>query len=70
MCDCINTTNALLAQHNTRITLSMFGDPIPFVLTQKVDEKRRGKAVLLRASYCPFCGEKYVPAEKAEGGAA
>lgn len=59
MCDCIKTTNALLADHNARITLSMIGDQHPFILTEKVNEKQRGKAPLLMASYCPFCGEKY-----------
>lgn len=59
MCDCIKTTDSLLTAHNARITLSMIGEQRPFILTQKVNEKLRGKAPLLQASYCPFCGEKY-----------
>jgi hypothetical protein len=63
MCGCIERTNAFLADHNTRITLPMLGPQLPFVLTEKVDDKKRGKPAFLFATYCPLCGEKYSDAK-------
>jgi hypothetical protein len=65
MCDCISTVNAMLSDHNTRITIPLIGPQLPFVQTEKLDEKRRGKPSFMFASFCPFCGEKY-PRAKAE----
>ena len=49
MCDCISTVNKMLADHNTRITLPMIGPRLPFVQTEKLDEKKRGKPFPSRA---------------------
>jgi hypothetical protein len=59
MCDCIKSTNEYLAQHNTKITIPWLGTQRPFVQTEKIDGKKRNKPMMLFASYCPFCGEKY-----------
>ncbi len=76
MCDCITTANEHLKKFNTRIEVPMWtssGRLTPFVTTCKIDEKKRGKAKLMFASCCPFCGESYSPAvsrspqERADG---
>jgi hypothetical protein len=59
VCVCILTVNKMLAEHNTRITLPMVGPQLPFVQTEKLDERKRGKPLFMFASCCPFCGEKY-----------
>lgn len=59
MCDCITEVNTKLAEHNTCVSMPLIGRQQPFVMTEKVDEKKRGKVPLLFASCCPFCGEKY-----------
>lgn len=68
MCDCIKTANAFLADRNTRITLPLFGPQRPFVQTEKLDDKKRGKPSFMFANHCPFCGEKY-PASRSEAAA-
>jgi hypothetical protein len=63
MCDCIKTANEHLAQFNTKIELPFWtrsGARAPFVLTMKIDPKKRGKPKMMFASCCPFCGEKYL----------
>jgi hypothetical protein len=63
MCDCIETTNKHLAEFNTKIELPLWtssGARRPFVLTMKVDEKKRGRPRMIFASCCPFCGERYA----------
>ena len=64
MCDCIEKTNGFLAEHNTKIELPWFGPQRPFVVTMKVDDKKRGKPRMMFASCCPFCGEKYPKADR------
>jgi hypothetical protein len=66
MCDCIETANKHLAEFNTKIELPMWtssGKLTPFVLTTKINEKKRGKPQMIFASCCPFCGEKYAEPE-------
>lgn len=62
MCDCIKTTNELLAkEHNGELVVTLFGNPQrTSIEVQKLDSKKRVKPPRLIASYCPFCGEKYV----------
>lgn len=72
-CDCITRVNADLRAHNGKITLPLIGRQQPFVQTNKLDEKKRGKVPLLFATFCPFCGSKYpesTTAIAAENGAA
>lgn len=59
MCDCLSKVNGHLAEFNTKIELPMIGPQRPFVLTMKLNEKKRGKPKMMFASCCPFCGEKY-----------
>lgn len=60
MCNCINTTNALLKEHNGQLVCTLFGEPSRVVIeTIKLDPKKRGKSPAMLASYCPFCGEEY-----------
>lgn len=65
-CDCIETVNAKLAEHNAQILLPMFvlggGPKRPFIETTKLDEKKRGKPPAMFATFCPFCGKPYVEA--------
>ncbi|WP_439392580.1 hypothetical protein ACRQ5Q_24470 [Bradyrhizobium sp. PMVTL-01] len=57
--------NEKLAEHNTKIELPLIGRQQPFVSTIKLDDKKRGKPILVFASFCPFCGEKYPSEEVA-----
>ena len=73
MCNCIAEVNKHLAEHNTEITLPLIGRQQPFIQTNKINEKTRGKSALLFATCCPFCGAKYpndgdqLAAAKSEG---
>lgn len=66
MCDCIETVNAKLAERNTRLhePIFIFGPDLTrrlFVETEQIERGRgKKKAVSMFASFCPFCGEKYV----------
>ena len=68
MCNCITQVNEQLKEHNTRVvyTLPLFNPDAPrrvFLQTEKLDSKSRKKPMGLQASYCPFCGAKYVEPE-------
>lgn len=76
MCTCLIELNRKLVDsgRNTRIVLPILVDFTTgkqtrgggaVVATEKIDTSKRGKAALLFASYCPFCGEKYEPAKEA-----
>jgi hypothetical protein len=63
MCNCISKTNATLREHNTVLALDMTFDeggklklvlPVP---TKKIDSRKRGPAIKLMSTFCPFCGE-------------
>lgn len=62
-CNCIKEMNAALREYNTVLVTNLI-DPSPkaLVLTEKLDSKKRGKPMLMFASYCPFCGTKYAGA--------
>lgn len=65
MCDCISTVNAMLAEHNTALTvpIQFGGGPARLVVDTHQIESGRGKkkAAIMCATFCPFCGERYVP---------
>lgn len=59
MCDCIDTTNKLLAEHNAVLVTNLFGVPRICIEAEKIDSKQRRKPPKLQAPFCPFCGERY-----------
>lgn len=59
MCDCIEQVNNLLVEHNAELVLPLFGERRPFIQTEKVNGKKRGRPPLMQASFCPFCGNQY-----------
>jgi hypothetical protein len=71
MCDCIEKLNKDLAENhpelNTRIHVPIVFnfekrqhvEPKAIILTEKIDGKKRKKAITLFATYCPFCGKEY-----------
>ncbi len=64
-CHCIHDVDAMLARHNTSLSLPiMFGvDQTPrlMIVTDQVERGRgKKKAVTMFASHCPFCGESYA----------
>lgn len=65
MCDCISTVDAMLAERNTRIMIPiMLGadqTARPMIVTDQIQSGRgKQKAVGMFATFCPFCGVKYV----------
>jgi hypothetical protein len=67
MCDCINTVNEKLKpDHTLNCTLAFRDGEVerPIIGLIRRDtwklETRRGKPSSFLASFCPFCGEKYV----------
>ena len=65
-CNCIAEMDAAMTEHNTVVNSSIaFGGSSPglyvSVPTMKLDTSKRGKAITLIASYCPFCGKGCYP---------
>lgn len=62
MCDCIKTTNeALEEKHNSILVTNMFGKPERCTIGTAVLRPKRGaRPVIMLATFCPFCGEKYA----------
>lgn len=73
-CTCIETVDAKLAEHNTRlvqaITLRPFGTRL-MIATEIIEKKRGARAMGMFPTFCPFCGVAYEPSTPAEtaGGA-
>lgn len=68
MCDCVNIINGKLdgVRLNTAISVDFKSERPVITLIRKdtfKPETRRGRAGVFRASFCPFCGEKYADAE-------
>lgn len=65
-CNCLDVMDAKLADHNTRICVTLGfprdGSPAftrPHIQTEKVEKRvRKGPAIAL-PSFCPFCGTNY-----------
>jgi hypothetical protein len=62
-CTCIAAVNKLLALRDTKLMVPIYGPQLCMVQTMKLDDKKRGKPVSVFASFCPFCGIKYVKPE-------
>lgn len=63
MCNCIQKTNKLLAERNTMLDTKMSINfetgktrSVFMVPTKKINS-RGAKATLVRANFCPLCGE-------------
>lgn len=73
MCNCYETINANLAEHNTNIasyfTLddSQIGRPFPIETRQVETGRGQAKAVAIFASFCPFGGENQRKPTKGDG---
>ncbi len=64
MCDCITKMNEKLTEFNTQLNTAFsfkYGEMGVRIETFKRDPVKRGKAIAVIASYCPFCSEKYDP---------
>lgn len=61
-CNCKAEVNAMLAEHNTQLDFNYMNDRDIFIRTIKLDEKKRGRAAAMFATFCPFCGESLAPA--------
>lgn len=68
MCECIEKMNVKLAEHNGKVaravqvtdSLSLVARTV--VQTEKVDKSKRKPIPVMMATFCPFCGEREVPA--------
>lgn len=58
-CGCIGRVNALLKPHNTLLVTPLFGPAYTAVETTKYQSSVRGKAKMMIAKHCPFCGAMY-----------
>ena len=56
MCECIERVNERLVEHNTVLNSNILNKKQLFVETTKLDKKKRGKPIMMSASFCPFCG--------------
>jgi hypothetical protein len=64
VCNCIALANEAFVQegHNTMLQRALdvtTGKSRMVVATEKIDSRKRQKAMLLIAAYCPMCGEQY-----------
>lgn len=85
-CDCIKTIDTQLAERNTKLAVSFVAREVVkegkrsiefdtglSVEVAKIDPKKRGKALSVLVSFCPFCGKSVKPVvigphEEKEGG--
>lgn len=73
-CNCIHSMSEKLKDTNTELSVTIFFNGLPSrlqIATHKKDKKRREKADIFVANFCPICGVKYVedaPKEPIEGG--
>lgn len=60
MCNCISEINSQLEQYNSALEVTLplkAGARSRIILsTRKLDTKKKGKAITLTGSFCPFCG--------------
>jgi hypothetical protein len=65
MCRCIAKVNADLFARgkNAEIRTNIFGTQRCLIVLDKIDKinNKCGKLPLVAATYCPFCGKRYVP---------
>ncbi len=71
-CDCIAKANVSLAALNTRVKQNIMLFPVlhdsgALVCTEKADIGKRGRPTTLMATFCPFCGVKYLKVEASDG---
>lgn len=67
-CNCIDNLDQKLAKHNTRIVrmvgFARDGRPAyarPKIDTEKIETRKRGSAMMVIPTFCPFCGTRYEP---------
>jgi hypothetical protein len=72
-CECIEQTDKLLAEHNTRLGLNFQWDRKTGVCTSSiaiqteiVTKKRGARPMALLATFCPICSRRYLAAPPAE----
>jgi hypothetical protein len=65
-CDCMTKVNDGLKDRNTRLastfilTRDLGGmDCLPTLAVEKLDRSKRGRAMPVIPTFCPFCGTKY-----------
>lgn len=65
-CDCMSTTDRLLAERNTKLSPTIIfgtkerpGYVAVSIVTEVLQKKRGARPVQMLPSYCPFCGVKY-----------
>lgn len=64
-CDCIKEMTTLLKEHNTGLVTNLPSSRT-FLETYTIVPKRGFKRPRVAATFCPFCGVRYEPAEENE----
>lgn len=62
-CKCIEKVDKALKEQNTRLVVAIFLDGSPeraIIEVEKIDSKNRTRPKRMIASFCPFCGKKYL----------
>ena len=62
-CGCAKMVQASLAELNTTLVTTLFTGQV-LLRTEKTDTRKRGRAIAVVASFCPFCGAAYVAVSK------
>lgn len=64
-CTCVETTSKEYREnHNGNLITTLFEPQRVVLATEKFESRKRGRPPALLATFCPFCGTRYVPADQ------
>lgn len=67
-CNCMEEMDAKLKESNAKLQVTFCfprdGSPsyvLPYIGVEKIETRKRGSVPIACPTFCPFCGERYVP---------